>query len=70
MATTVLEDVTPADFQRVVAERFGIDSGTHLRVIIRDKDETIVDVAKRMREVAAERGLTEELLNEILNEDS
>ena len=64
VVTTTIENVSAAEVSRILAER-GIPPDKRVTVLV---DEDLADVARRIRERAAARGMTEEIFRELSKE--
>ncbi len=62
--TTTLENIAAEDVSRVLVQR-GISPDKRVTVII---DESLVDIARRTREKARQRGMTEQIFQELMKD--
>jgi hypothetical protein len=65
---TVIRDVTLETVNQAIANHAGIKPGEHFDVVVVDTRPRLADIAAKMRSTAVAKGLTEEIFDNILNQ--
>ena len=68
---TLIRDVTLETVNQAIANTVGIKPGQHFSVVIVDESKprpTFCDIANEMRATARDRGMTDELFDQIMND--